>query len=99
MFGRDTRSDGNGRSHHGEFVSGMLVGTHLAGGLVGGWEVDGKARATGISSETGGVEEADIAAQDTLPAYFKTIMDAAGVAVDRQEVRLPTGTVVESVVG
>ena len=99
VFGRDTRSDGNGRSHHGEFVSGMLVGTHLAGGLVGGWEVDGKARATGISSQTGGVEEADIAAQDTLPAYFKTIMDAAGVAVDRQEVRLPTGTVVESVVG
>ena len=90
-------SDGNGRSHYGSFVSGMMVGTHLQGGVVGGWTLDGKATATGINSETGAPDDADIPADETLPAYFKTIMDAAGVSPDRQEVRLPTGTRVSSV--
>ena len=97
VFGRDPNSDGNGRSHYGSFVSGMMVGTHLQGGVVGGWALEGKATATGINSETGAPEDADIPADETLPAYFRTIMDAAGVSPDRQEVRLPTGTRVSSV--
>ena len=35
VFGRDPRSDWNGRSHYGDFVSGMMVGTHLRGVLWG----------------------------------------------------------------
>ena len=97
VFGRDPRSDGNGRSHYGDFVSGMMVGTNLQGGVVGGWEVDGKARASGINSTTGLSVEADIDANDTLPAYYRTIMNAAGVSLERQEIRLPTGTLVSSV--
>lgn len=98
VFGRDPNSDGNGRSHYGSFVSGIMVGNHLQGGVIGGWELDGEAKATGINSETGASTDADIAADETLPAYFKTIMDAAGVSQERQEVRLPTGTLVSSVV-
>lgn len=97
VFGRDPRSDGNGRSHYGDFVSGMMVGTNLQGGVVGGWEVDGKARATGINASTGLSLEADIDANETLSAYYRTIMNAAGVPWERQEVRLPTGTLVNSI--
>ena len=97
VFGRSPKSDGNGRSHYGDFVSGMMVGTNLQGGAVGGWEVDGKARATGINSTTGSSDNADIAASETLSAYYRTIMNAAGVSAERQEVRLPTGTLVSSV--
>ena len=98
VFGRSPKSDGNGRSHYGDFVSGMMVGTNLQGGTVGGWEVDGKARATGINSTTGSSDNVDIAANETLSAYYRTIMNAAGVSVERQEVRLPTGTLVSSVI-
>ena len=96
VFGRDPRSDGHGRSHYGDFVSGLMVGTHLQGGVVGGFEVDGKARATGINSVTGAADGADINAADTLPAYFKSIMNIVGIAPDRQAVRLPTGVAVSS---
>jgi len=98
VFGRDPRSDGNGRSHYGDFVSGLMVGTHLQGGVVGGWEMEDKARATGINSVTGSSVDADINANETLSAYFKTIMNAAGVPADRQEIRLPTGITVASVI-
>ena len=97
VFGRDPQSDGNGRSHYGDFVSGVIIGTNIQGGVVGGWEADNKARATGINSTTGSSVGADIDTEETLPAYFKTIMNAAGVPSDRQEVRLPTGTLVSSV--
>ena len=39
----------------------------------------------------------DIEPDDTLAAYFRTVLNAAGVPEDRQEVRLPTGTLVSSV--
>ena len=99
VFGRSPHSDGNGRNHYGDFVSGLMIGTHLQGGVVGGWTLDGKVKATGINASTGASVDADIDAQDTLPAYFKTIMNAVGVPVDRQAVRLPTGTAVASVTG
>ena len=99
VFGRDPNSDGNGRSHYGNFVSGMMVGTHLQGGVVGGYQMDEKAKATGINSETGTSVDADIPADETLPAYYKTIMQAAGISSERQEIRLPSGTLVASVTG
>ena len=99
VFGRDPESDGNGRSHYGDFVSGMMVGTHLQGGVVGGWEFDDKARATGVNARTGSADDVDIPADETLPAYYRTIMAAAGISEERQAVRLPTGTVVSSVIG
>ena len=98
VFGRNPRSDGNGRGHYGDFVSGLMVGTHLKGGVVGGWEVSDQARATGIHASTGSSIDANIEAEDTLLAYYKTIMNAAGVPSERQDIRLPTGTLVSSVV-
>ena len=99
VFGRDPRSDGNGRSHYGDMVSGLMVGTHLQGGLVGGLEVTDKARASGINAATGTSVDADIDANDTLTAYYRTIMNAAGLPPERQAQRLPTGTLVTSVAG
>lgn len=97
VFGRDPRSDGNGRGHYGDFVSGLMLGTHLRGGVVGGWERSNGAKATGINATTGAAVGADIEPDDTLAAYFRTVLNAAGVPEDRQEVRLPTGTLVSSV--
>ncbi|HCH65956.1 MAG: hypothetical protein CL927_07745 [Deltaproteobacteria bacterium] len=99
VFGRDPSSDGNGRSHYGDFVSGLIVGTHLQGGVVGGWQLNGKVQATGINATTGSPLGATIAPEDTLAAYYRTLLQAAGVSPDRQEVRLPTGTPVSSVMG
>ena len=76
-----------------------MIGNHLRGGLIGGLEINGKARATGINSATGTSMDVDIDANDTLAAYYKTIMNAAGMPVARQAVRLPTGTLVGSVTG
>jgi hypothetical protein len=97
VFGRNPKSDGDGRGHYGEFVSGLMMGTHLTGGLVGGWELNGKIQATGINAATGTSAEPNIAPDETLAAYYRTIMHAAGVPPERQEVRLPTGTVVTSI--
>ena len=97
VFGRDPKSDGNGRSHFGDFVSGMMIGSNLQGGVVGGWSVDDKARATGINTTNGSSVNPDITPLETLPAYYKTIMSAAGVPEDRLDIRIPTGTVVSSV--
>ena len=97
VFGRDPGSDGNGRSHYGEFVSGLMIGKHLSGGVVGGYAMEGKARATGINAQTGASTDPNIAADQTLAAYYRTIMDASGVTPERQEARLPSGTLVTSV--
>ena len=96
VFGRNPSSDGNGRSHHGDFVSGLMVGTHLNGGVVGGWTANSSVQATDQFTN-GTSADADIDAEETLAAYYRTIMDAAGVPSDRQELRLPTGTAVESI--
>ena len=97
VFGRDPSSDGDGRSHYGDFVSGLMVGTHLQGGVVGGWQITGKVKATGINASTGSSVDPTIAPDETLAAYYRTLLHAAGVPEDRQEVRLPTGTRVSSV--
>ena len=65
VFGRDPQSDGNGRSHYGDFERGDS-GTNVQGGVVGGWDVDNKARATGINSTTGTSDGANIDADKTL---------------------------------
>ena len=82
VFGRDPNSD-DGRSHYGSFVSGMMV-EPPAGGVVGGWALEGKATATGISQKREH-PKMDIPADETLPAYFRTIMDAAGVSRRQSE--------------
>ena len=74
------------------------MGTHLNGSVVGGWAVDGKVKATGINSVNGSSTETDISPDDTLQAYFRTMMDVAGVPHERQDLRLPTGRVVSSVI-
>lgn len=99
VFGRDPRSDGNGRSHYGDFVSGIMVSNHLQGGVVGGWALNDKIQATGINSSSGSPIDADINADETLQAYFKTIMNATGIPSTRQDLRLPTGIAVTSVTG
>lgn len=72
VFGRETHCDGFGRSHHGDFVSGLILGTNIQGGVVGGWSVDNKARATGINSSSGSSVNPDINPENTLAAYYKT---------------------------
>ena len=68
----------------------MIIGTNIQDCVVGGWEAIGSCYWN--QSTTGSSVGADIDTDETLPAYFKAIMNAAGVPSDRQEVRLPTGT-------
>ena len=95
VFGRETHCDGFGRSHHGDFVSGLILGTNVQGGVVGGWSVDNKARATGINFPVAHPLIQTLIRY--IAAYYKTIMKAAGVTDERLETRVPAGTVVSSV--
>ncbi|MEM9187593.1 MAG: DUF1501 domain-containing protein [Myxococcota bacterium] len=101
VFGRTARiNPGNGRGHYGNLASGLIIGTHLSGGVVGGYEFtdNNKAYASGINSTTGKSDAPDIPPSDTLAAYFKSVMRAAGVPEERREVRFPENPEVTSFV-
>lgn len=100
VFGRTALRNGRGgRDHFGNMTFGLVHGTGFRGGIVGGL-TEGTRRnetvpvATGINSETGGMDSPNIPAGATLAAYGKTIMRAAGIPDDRLNIRVPTGTVV-----
>ncbi|MEM9071767.1 MAG: hypothetical protein AAGE52_24875 [Myxococcota bacterium] len=101
VFGRTARRAGKGgRSHDGSFTSALVLGEHLRGGVVGGFEVSGtRARATGIESATGRTSAPDIAPDETLRAYHKSVMLAAGVPSERRDDRIPAGVEVTSFLG
>jgi len=98
VFGRGCRRGvKGGRGHHGDMTAGLVLGAHLQGGVVGGITTEsGTARASGIHSATGGATDADVAPEDTLRSYYKTLLRVAGVPAERREVRIPTGTEVTS---
>lgn len=98
VFGRDTRrGKSGGRGHNGELCSGLILGRHVQGGVVGGIAAEGSNGAcTGIQSSTGSSTDPDIAPADTLNAYYRTLMRLAGVPADRREARVPQGTEVLS---
>ena len=54
-------------------------------------------KATGINSTSGGTENPDVVADDTLLAFGKTVLSAAGVSEDRTNIRVPDGTIIRSV--
>lgn len=100
VFGRTpTQRGAGGRGHYGAWASGMIVGTHLRGGVVGGIGFEGsKAVASGINTLTGSDINPNILPKDTLNAYYKTLMRIAGVPSSRRDVRLPDGHEVMSLV-
>ena len=100
VFGRTpTQRGSGGRGHYGAWTSGTIIGGHLSGGVVGGISLDGsKAVASGINTTTGSDVDPNISPEDTLTAYYKTLMRVAGVPSERRDVRLPTGQEVTSFV-
>ena len=53
-------------------------------------------KATGINSITGSNENPDVAADDALTAFGKTVMAAAGISEERLDFRIPDGKIVRS---
>jgi hypothetical protein len=91
VFGRDNRrGKSGGRGHNGPLCAGLMIGTHLQGGVVGGFDLTGNnATSAAINSTTGGTADPDIPAADTLQTYYRTVMRLAGVSEELREVRLP----------
>jgi len=101
VFGRNARRNGRGgRNHAGNFTTGFIHGTHLKGGVVGGLETSNNNRlllARGINHNTGGVANPTISATNTLAAYSKTMMSAAGISEARCNARIPDSRIVTSI--
>jgi len=101
VFGRTESHYGErGRDHYGQHTVGLIQASGLNGGIVGG--IAGSSsnfddiKATGINSTTGGTENPDVAADDALISFGKTVMAAAGISDERLDVRVPDGKVVQS---
>lgn len=103
IFGRTLgRNERGGRDHHNSSCTNLMFGSNIKAGVVGGleeWPRSGHRllRATGINSETGLSENADISRDETLVAYCRTIMASVGVSEERINVRLPSSKTVTSV--
>ena len=100
VFGRTPRRNRDGgRNHAGYATNGFIHGTHLKGGMVGGLESrrNDDVQATSINSNTGGIENPDIASEATLASFAKTIMAASGVTESRVNRRVPDGKIVSSI--
>ncbi|MEO1272157.1 MAG: DUF1501 domain-containing protein [Myxococcota bacterium] len=91
VFGRDAkRGAKGGRGHGGDFCSGLVLGDGIQGGVIGGLDTSGShAKAAGINTTDGSASNPDVAPEDTLDTYYKTLMRLVGVPSDRREVRLP----------
>ena len=90
-----------GRGHYGDSTAALLHGGHLNGGLVGRIEPHekkaGKYAASGIDRATG-LPGNDISPEQTVYAYFKTVMAATGIPSSRCNIRIPDVPIIESVV-
>ena len=89
VFGRTPKQRGSGgRGHYGAWTSGLIIGEHLQGGVVGGIAFEGsKAVASGLNTLTGRDLDPNLTSEETLNAYYKTLMRVAGVPVDRRDIR------------
>ena len=91
VFGRDMVIKDEGRGHHPDCTSGLILGTHLSGGVVGGYDVSsGIAKASDINTATGKPDSADVPADDSLAVYYRSMMRAIGVPQERRAVRFPS---------
>ena len=98
-FGRTPiRNREGGRDHYGDMTLGLVHGSNIQGGMIGGLTVDrnNKPVAGGINSTTGRDSDPDIEANSTLSAYGKTLMKAAGIADERLAARVPSGRVISA---
>lgn len=102
VFGRTVSHHNNrGRDHYGQHTVGLIHGSNVTAGIVGG--IDGNSsnfddiKATGINSTNGGINNPDVVADDTLLAFGKTVLTAAGVSEERANIRVPDGTIIRSV--
>ncbi len=101
VFGRTVSHNGmRGRDHYGLHTVGLIQGSDVKGGIIGGIEGSGSGfgniRATGINSNTGSKSNPDIGEDDALLAFGKTMMAAAGIAEQRLDFRIPDGKLVRS---
>ena len=100
IFGRTLgRNENGGRDHHRSSCTNMMFGSNIKAGVVGGleeWASSGHRlmQATGINSETGTSQNADITGSDTLVAYCRTLMASVGISEERINVRLPSSKTV-----
>ena len=100
VFGRHLGVNGRGgRDHHNRHCTNLMFGSNIKAGIVGGYEEwansgSKKLRATGINSVTLSSENPDIAADETLPAYCRTLMASVGITEERIEARLPVSKTV-----
>lgn len=99
VFGRTLKRNVNGgRDHFGLFTHSFLHGVHLNGGIIGGMTAhEDVVKASGINSETGRQENANISEGETLMAFHASVLAAAGVPEERIRVRIPDGKVVSAI--
>ena len=98
-FGRTPfRNKEGGRDHYGNMTLGLVHGSNIQGGMIGGLEVQKNNRpaATGINSTDGSTDKPDIEASSTLSAYGKTLMKSAGISDERLDVRVPSARVISA---
>lgn len=99
VFGRTpSRNSRGGRDHWGRLTQGFIHGANVQGGQIGDLDSfnNNRIQASGINSQTGTASQPDIAATDTLAAFSRTVMAAAGVAEDRLDARLPDAKTVNA---
>lgn len=99
-FGRTPiRNDDGGRDHYGNMTLGLVHGSDIKPGMIGGVTTSnaGKPVANSIHSGNGGVMNPDIDADATLAAYGKTIMSVAGIDQQRLDLRVPAGRVITAI--
>lgn len=101
IFGRTAKlsKKNGGRDHSGKFTNGLIYGTNLRGGMVGGLQPfrNDEVETSALNSTTGGTDKPDVAQKDTFESYIKTMMLATGVPEDRCDVRMPNGKIVRSI--
>lgn len=103
IFGRTLgRNSEGGRDHHNSHCTNFMFGENIKGGVIGGLEEWAEkairvGRATGINAQTGLPENADIAGDETLVAYCRTLMAMQGISEERINIRLPSSKTVTGV--
>lgn len=91
VFGRTTAfSNGyGGRNHNANLSTGLIMGAHLKKSVVGGInQTQARGESVAFNSTTGATTNPDIAINDSLGCYFKSVMKATGIPDDRLDARV-----------
>ncbi len=97
-FGRTAIRNGKGgRDHYGDMTLSLIHGSGIRSAMIGGISTErDKPVATGINTQTGSSANPDVPPQDTLAAYGKTIIKAAGLSDEKVNTRVPAGKVINA---